>query len=274
MPRPTGPDAPGAPLPIALSIAGSDPTGGAGLQADLQVFRHLGVHGAGVVTALTVQDTARVHRVLPVFPTLVLEQLRTLIRDLPPRAVKVGMLGTDDVVRNALLGLAALPSDVPVVLDPVLRASDGSFLLERRAWPALQGLVARAELVTPNLEEARALTGCDTDTAAGVEAAGRALVEQQGAGAALVKGGHRAGAPDDCLVVRERHGVSVRWLPGERVDAGPVHGTGCALSAAVAARLALGDPLAEAVETARAAVRDALRAAARPGAGAALLVWS
>ena len=95
-------------LETALSIAGSDPTGGAGLQADLQVFRALGVHGAAVVTALTVQDSRKVHRVLPVFPSVVLDQLRVLLRDLAPRAVKVGMLANDDVVRNVILGLMEL----------------------------------------------------------------------------------------------------------------------------------------------------------------------
>jgi hydroxymethylpyrimidine/phosphomethylpyrimidine kinase len=98
---------------IALSIAGSDPTGGAGLQADLQVFRTMGVHGAGVVTALTIQDSARVHRVLPVFPNVVLDQLRVLLADLSPQAVKIGMLATDDVARNVELGLGALPATAP-----------------------------------------------------------------------------------------------------------------------------------------------------------------
>ena len=153
---------------VALSIAGSDPTGGAGLQADLQVFRSLGVHGAGVITALTVQDTVKVHQVLPAFPSVVLDQLRVLLADLRPHALKIGMLATDDVAINVELGLGVLDADgdvpVPIVIDPVLAASDGTSLLERRAWGTLERLIGRAALVTPNLPDAEALTGCDVST--------------------------------------------------------------------------------------------------------------
>jgi hydroxymethylpyrimidine kinase/phosphomethylpyrimidine kinase len=191
---------------VALSIAGSDPTGGAGLQADLQIFRALGVHGAAVVTALTVQDTGKVHQVLPVFPNVVLEQLRVLLDDVHPHAVKIGMLATDDVARNVELGLARLeaadPPRVPLVVDPVLAASDGTPLLERRAIASLEALIGRATLVTPNLPEAETLTGCDVSSREGTEAAGCALVSSLGAGAALVTGGHRDGPPDDLFVVR------------------------------------------------------------------------
>lgn len=262
---------------VALSIAGSDPTGGAGLQADLQVFRTLGVHGAGVVTALTVQDTARVHRVLPVFPNVVLEQLRVLLADLRPHAVKIGMLASDDVARNVELALAGLDAagqpPVPIVVDPVLAASDGTRLLERRAIPALERLVGRSALVTPNLPEAEALTGCDVSSQEGVEAAGCALVSSLGAGAALVTGGHRDGPPHDLLVLRHGGSQTLRWLEGERIAAGPVHGTGCALSSAVAARLARGDELPVAVERARRFVAKALEGAAGAGALARLLAY-
>ena len=131
-------------MKVALSIAGSDPTGGAGLQADLQVFRAMGVHGAGVVTAITVQDTAKVHQVLPAFPSVVLEQLRVLLKDLTPDAIKIGALVSDDVVRNVQLALAPLlpaSAGVPIVIDPVLAASDGTVLLERRAWGSLSGMI-------------------------------------------------------------------------------------------------------------------------------------
>src|SRR5258705_6355253 len=150
-------------MQTALTIAGSDPTGGAGLQADLQVFRALGVHGMGVVTALTVQDTSRVHEVVPVFPGGVVKQLRALLRSTPPDALKLGMLATDDVARNVELGLRELDARrrAPIVIDPVLAASDGTPLLERRAYGTLQDLIGRAHLVTPNLLEAAALTGID-----------------------------------------------------------------------------------------------------------------
>jgi hydroxymethylpyrimidine/phosphomethylpyrimidine kinase len=245
----------------ALSIAGSDPTGGAGLQADLQVFRALGVHGMGVVTALTIQDTARVHEVLPVFPSVVLQQLRVLLRDTPPEAVKLGALGSDDVARNVDLGLRELDPTrrTPIVVDPVLLASDGTPLLERRAWGTLGDLIGRASLVTPNLPEAEALTGNDVSTREGVEAAAAYLVNGLGAGAALVKGGHRDGAPDDLLALREGGSVTFHWLPGERLPGKDVHGTGCALASAITAHLARGAALPEAVERGRAFVLRALR---------------
>ncbi len=264
-------------MKVALSIAGSDPTGGAGLQADLQVFRALGVHGAGVVTALTVQDTAKVHQVLPAFPSVVLQQIRVLLRDLTPDAIKIGALASDDVVRNVQLALAPLLSPaagVPIVIDPVLWASDGTPLLERRALGALQSLIGSAALVTPNLQEAATLTDCDTSSDEGAEAAACALVSGLGARAALVKGGHRDGSPRDLLAQRDGGSVSLCWLEGERVAGGPFHGTGCVLSSAIAAQLALGAPLAAAVDRGRRFVADALRRAAGQGARARLLSYS
>lgn len=268
---------PSGPMRVALSIAGSDPSGGAGLQADLQVFRHFGLHGAGVVSALTVQDSGRVHQVLPVFPSVVLDQIRVLLRDVTPHAVKIGALASDDVVRSVLLGLADLPADVPLVIDPVLRASDGSFLLERRAWPALCSMFSRATLVTPNLEEARDLCERDPFSPAGAEEAARTLVLDMGASAVLLKGGHREGRPDDLLAIREgageTPGVELRWLEGTRVEGGPVHGTGCALASAIAAGLALGHDLANAVDQGRRFVAEAIRNAEAAGAGARFLVY-
>jgi hydroxymethylpyrimidine/phosphomethylpyrimidine kinase len=252
---------------VALTIAGSDPTGGAGLQADVQVFRALGVHGAGVVSALTVQDSGKVHQVLPVFPTVVLDQIRVLLADLQPHAVKIGMLATDDVARNVELGLLALdPSQAPpLVIDPVLKASDDTALLETRAIGTLERLIGMSALVTPNLPETAMLTGCDVSTQEGVEAAACALVSSLGAGAALVKGGHRDGPPDDLLVIRDGGSQTLHWMPGERLDVGAVHGTGCALSAAITAYLARGDTLLTAVERGRRYVIKALENSAEAG---------
>lgn len=260
---------------VALSIAGSDPTGGAGLQADLQVFRVLRVHGAGVITALTVQDTEKVHQVLPAFPNIVLDQIRILLRDITPDAVKLGMLASDDVARNVDLALYELDpaKRVPIVIDPVLTASDGTPLLERRAWGTLRDLIGRAALVTPNLPEAAALTDCDVSTREGVEAAASNLVTGLGAQAALVKGGHRDGPPDDLLALREGGSVSLHWLSGERVDAGPVHGTGCALAAAITAELAKGAALRDAVDAARRFVVASLHRAEARGKRARFLVY-
>jgi len=260
---------------VALAISGSDPTGGAGLQADLQVFRALGVHGAGVVTALTVQDSARVHEVLPVFPNVVLEQIRKLLADFTPDAVKLGMLASDDVARMVDLGLREFIDSSgrrpPIVLDPVLVASDGTRLLERRALGMLQDMIGLATLVTPNLDEAEMLTGCDVSTLKGAEVAAAALLEGLGAEAALVKGGHRDGPPDDLFAERSSGSVTLTWLPGERIDAGPVHGTGCALASAVAAELAKGRSLRDSIDDARRFVAAALRRAERRGKHASFL---
>jgi hydroxymethylpyrimidine/phosphomethylpyrimidine kinase len=228
-----------------------------------------------VVTALTVQDTAKVHQVLPAFPNVVLAQLRVLLRDLRPDAVKLGMLASDDVARNVALGLRELDGAPegrpPLVVDPVLAASDGTPLLERRAWGVLQDLIAQATLVTPNLAEAGALTGCDVSSDEGVEAAACALVAGLGAGAALVKGGHRTGAPRDLLAVRAGGSASLRWLEGERIERGPVHGTGCALAAAIAACLAQGETLDVAVDRGRRFVAEAIRRSDARGRHARLL---
>jgi hydroxymethylpyrimidine/phosphomethylpyrimidine kinase len=230
-----------------------------------------------VVTALTVQDTSKVHEVLPVFPSVVLNQLRRLLADFVPSAIKIGMLGSDDVLRSVALGLETVEFTAeelpPLVIDPVLLASDGQALLERRAWGSLPSLIERAALVTPNLHEAEALTGVDVSGDAGAEAAARFLVEEMGAEAALVKGGHREGDPNDLLARRGSGGATLEWLPGERIDAGRVHGTGCALSSAITAGLARGDDLPGAVARGREFVADALRRAERVGQGAALLVF-
>jgi hydroxymethylpyrimidine/phosphomethylpyrimidine kinase len=246
---------------LALTIAGSDPSGGAGLQLDLQVFALHGVHGMAVPTALTVQTTKGVFRSSPVFPSVVAEQISALLQDLRPQALKLGMLATDDIVLAVANALDRY--DVPRVVDPVFRASDGAFLLEQRALGNLvERLIRGAALVTPNLPEAEALTG-ETDP----ERAGRAFLEL-GAEAALVKGGHAAGPPDDYLVTRA--GASV-WLRGARSDVGPVHGTGCALSAAITARLARGESLEPAVRAAKDYVARAIAGSLALGKGARLL---
>jgi len=261
----------------ALSIAGSDPTGGAGLQADLQVFRSFGVHGGAVPTALTIQDGLRIRQVLPVFPSALLDMLRVTLDALRPAAVKIGMLGTDDVVRNVLLALAPFP-ELPVVIDPVLAASDGSALLERRAYPALRDLAFGRTLLTPNWPEAEILIGEALPRRRDGEAAARSLLEDLGLEGVLLKGGHLDGDADDLLVLRvgdRKQGEIVsKWLPGERIAGDPVHGTGCALSAAITAGLALGRPLEQAIVEARSFVRAAIAKARALDNGARILVHS
>jgi hydroxymethylpyrimidine/phosphomethylpyrimidine kinase len=247
---------PNAHTPVALSIAGSDPSGGAGIQLDLRVFAMHGVHGMAVPTALTVQNTREVRDSLPAFPSVVGDQLRFLLDDVRPDAIKIGALGTDDIAIVVARLLAGL--EVPRVVDPVLFAKDDSPLLERRAWGTLVDQVARgAELITPNRMEAEALTR-ESDP----ERAARALLDA-GARGVLVKGGHAAGEPDDFLLTAEK-GV---WIRGRRRRDEPVRGTGCALSSAIAARLAAGEPLERAVRGAKAWIERAIVAAFRPGKG-------
>jgi hydroxymethylpyrimidine/phosphomethylpyrimidine kinase len=213
-----------------------------------------------VATALNVQTTRGVHRTLPAFPNVVGQQLTLLLEDVRPDVIKVGMLATDDVLLR-VAGVLARYS-IPRVVDPILQASDGTWLLERRAWSNLADrLIAGAALVTPNRPEAEALTGSDDP-----EEAARALREI-GAEAALIKGGHADGPPDDFLLTRDG-GI---WIGGERRDVGPVHGTGCALSSAIAARLARGENLEEAVRGAKEFVARAIERSYSPGAGARLL---
>jgi len=258
----------------ALSIAGSDPTGGAGLQADLQVFHRFGVHGGAVPTALTIQDGLRVGQVLPVFPSSLLDMLRTTLDALRPSAIKIGMLGTDDAVRNTTLALGPFP-EIPVVIDPILLASDGSALLERRAYPALRDLAFRKTLLTPNWPEMETLMRDALPRRRDGEAAAKQLVEELELGGLLLKGGHLDGDADDLLVLREADGaIASEWLPGERIAGDPVHGTGCALSAAITAGLAQGRPLREAVVSARAFIREAIAGATTLPNGARLLALS
>jgi hydroxymethylpyrimidine/phosphomethylpyrimidine kinase len=265
-----------------LSIAGSDPTGGAGLQADLQVFNALGVHGAAVPSALTIQNGLRVRRVLPVFPSVLLETLRTTLDTVEPGAIKIGMLATDDIVRNVLLALAPLPP-VPVVIDPVLAASDGTPLLEKRAYAALRDLIHGRTLLTPNWPEAEILTNRSLERRRDAEDVVRELVLDLHLDGVLLKGGHRPDDADDLLVTRAQTPVDAReekdakleveWLAGERLPGDPVHGTGCALSAAIAAHLARGEALRDAVVKARAFVRRAIENAHSLGNGARILTF-
>jgi len=212
-----------------------------------------------VPTALTVQATTGVKRSLPVFPGAVREQLAALLADVRPHAIKVGMLATDDVLLAVADAIEA--SDIPRVVDPVLRASDGAWLLERRAFGNLcERLIRGALLVTPNRAEAELLTDL-SEPAAAADA-----FLTMGAHAVLIKGGHAEGAPDDLFATPQ--GSS--WLRGTRQPQSP-HGTGCALSSAIAARLARGEELGGAVAASKRWLERAIAGAVRIGRGRALL---
>ena len=245
-------------MKIALTIAGSDSGGGAGIQADLKTFHQFGVFGTSVVTAVTAQDTVGVRAWQAVPAELVTRQIDAVADDLPPAAVKSGMLGSALLVETVAAGIARrrLPS---YVLDPVMVATSGDRLLDRDAEQLIaRRLVPLAGLVTPNLDEAAILTGGDVRTPADMERAGRALLEL-GARAALVKGGHLAG--DQVVDVLVSDGT-VRRFSRPRLDTTSTHGTGCTLSAAITAGLAHGRPLERAVEDALDFVHRAIAAAA------------
>ena len=248
-------------MQIALTIAGSDSGGGAGIQADLKTFHQFGVFGTSVITAVTAQNTVGVRGWEALSVALVRQQIDAVADDLPPHAVKSGMLATAelvDAVADAVAGLR-LPN---YVLDPVMVATSGDRLLVREAEQRIaERLVPLATLVTPNLDEARILAEDEVRTVEQMERAGRALVKM-GAKAALVKGGHLEAADvADVLVTRD----GVRRFVHPRLATSSTHGTGCTLSAAVAAGLALGRPLERAVGDALDCVHRAMAAA--PGLG-------
>ncbi|MDP1847057.1 MAG: bifunctional hydroxymethylpyrimidine kinase/phosphomethylpyrimidine kinase [Solirubrobacteraceae bacterium] len=248
-------------VPVALSIAGSDSGGGAGIQADLKAFARAGVHGTTAITAITVQNTVAVLAVAAIDPAIITGQIRAVAEDLGIDAVKIGMLGDVATIETVARALDELPAGTPVVHDPVMVAESGSRLLELEAVDALRRLiVARATVITPNLAEARVLAD-DVDLD-GIELV-RAL-HALGPRNVVVTGGHRDTGTDLFF-----DGATLTELPGERHPDGAAHGSGCTHSATLAARLALGDePLAAARHArgvAAAAVRDGLR---ELGAGA------
>jgi hydroxymethylpyrimidine/phosphomethylpyrimidine kinase len=250
-------------MKIALTIAGSDSGGGAGIQADLKTFQQFGVFGTSVIVALTAQNTRQVRAVESVPENMVTEQLTALAEDLPPAALKTGMLAEAALVR--LVARAIRENGWgPLVVDPVMVASSGTRLLSTEAEEVVrEDLLPLAALVTPNLDEAAILTGRVVHDAPTMERAGSTLL-RFGAGAALVKGGHLSGPVlTDILVTPS----GIRRFTHPRIDTASVHGTGCTLSAAITAGLALGRPLERAVEDGLDFVHRAIAAAPGLGSG-------
>jgi hydroxymethylpyrimidine/phosphomethylpyrimidine kinase len=248
---------------IALTVAGSDSGGGAGIQADLKTFHQFGVFGTSVVTAVTAQNTLGVQAWEALPAALVARQIDALAADLPPLAVKSGMLGTADVAETVAAGLTRhrFPH---YVLDPVMVATSGDRLLAREAEDVIRRrLLPLAALVTPNLDEARILVEEEVRTPDAMERAGRALVKL-GARAALVKGGHLEGDEVVDVLVTDS---AARRFAHPRLDTTSTHGTGCTLSAAIAAGLALGRPLEQAVRDGLDFVHRAIAAAPLLGRG-------
>jgi hydroxymethylpyrimidine/phosphomethylpyrimidine kinase len=246
--------------PVALTIAGSDPSGGAGIQADLKTFHQFGVYGEAVVALLTVQNTVRVDRVECLPAGLVLEQLRAVLEDIPPAAAKTGALGNAEVVRA--VAQAADAFGFPLVVDPVMVSKHGLPLAAGEARSAIaEELLPRAYLATPNVPEAEALTGMKIADVDDMRRAAERICGM-GARAALVKGGHLAGTPVDILL---DEGGRFHEFSAPRIETRHTHGTGCTYSAAITAGLAWGQSLPAAVEAAKRFITEAIRT--NPGLG-------
>jgi len=248
-------------MKVALTIAGSDSGGGAGIQADLRTFAAHRVHGASAVTAVTAQNSVAVTDWAPVEPSLVLAQIEAVATDMPVAATKTGMLATEAIIRAVAEAAGRLDLG-PLVVDPVMVAKSGDRLLDAAAEQAYQALLPRAALLTPNLHEAEVLLGRPVRDLAAMRQAARDL-RALGPAAVLVKGGGLPGAPVDVFFDGER----LEEILAPRVDTRNVHGTGCTLSAAICARLALGAPLLEAVRRAKAWLTEALRRSYAVGKG-------
>jgi hydroxymethylpyrimidine/phosphomethylpyrimidine kinase len=251
-------------IPIALTIAGSDSSGGAGIQADLKTFAALGVYGASVITALTAQNTQGVSAIHQVPADFIAAQIDAVFSDLDVKAVKIGMVSHLAAIEAIVAGLDRWSPEY-LVLDPVMVATSGDRLLASDAINALQTkLIPRAGIITPNLPEAAALLGAPVAVGeADIEAQGRRLLAM-GCKAVLIKGGHGHGAESIDYLVREDGIVA---LAAPRVATRNTHGTGCSLSSAIAAGLAKGDDLETAVRHAKEWISAAIAAADRLDVG-------
>jgi hydroxymethylpyrimidine/phosphomethylpyrimidine kinase len=253
-------------IPTALTIAGSDSGGGAGIQADLKTFSAFRVFGMSALTAVTAQNSLGVQGVFNLPPEFVARQIDSVLSDFGADAVKIGMLSTASIVEAVAERLGAYRQE-RIVLDPVMIAKSGDPLLEPDARVALvRVMLPLAEVVTPNLHEAAALAGIPVETEADMEAAGRRILAL-GPRTVLVKGGHLKGSATDLLCT----GRGVTRFAAARLDSANTHGTGCTYAAAIAANLARGLALADAVREAKAYVTAAIREGWQPGRGVGTL---
>jgi hydroxymethylpyrimidine/phosphomethylpyrimidine kinase len=255
------------PPPVALTIAGSDSGGGAGIQMDLKVFSALGVFGACAITALTAQNTAGVQAACETPAEFVRSQIEAVLADLPVKAAKTGMLSSEVVVR-AVVEATGQGSSLPLVVDPVVVAKDGTHLLSEAGIAAVRDeLVPAAAIVTPNIPEAEALTGLRIASEEHLPAAA-AKLRDLGCTWVLIKGGH-LGGPEVVDLLLGPDGKQALTSP--RIPGGPFHGTGCALSAAITAHLARGRSIPDAVREARSFLQGLIENALALGKGALVL---
>lgn len=251
-------------IPIALTIAGSDPGGGAGIQADLKTFHQLGVYGTTAITLITIQNTRGMSLVQTLDTAIVDGQIDAVLADLPPLAAKTGALGTAEIIE----AVAARNLDFPLVVDPVMTGKHGT-LIDASARKALcELLIPRAALITPNLPEAVELTSRPVHNVDQMKEAARRIADL-GARAVLIKGGHLEGAgfEDQTVDLLWCEGVFTEF-PARRIHTRHTHGTGCTYSAAITAFLARGFPMPEAVTRAKRFIDEAIRTNPGLGAGA------
>lgn len=243
-------------IPVALTIAGSDSGGGAGLQADLKTFTALGVHGTSVVTCVTAQNPRHVTGIQPVHASLVRKQIEAVFAELPPVAAKTGMLYSREIIR-VVTEFFTKGKRPPLIVDPVMVATSGAVLLKPSAIRVLKSqLLPLAALVTPNLPEAEILVGRKLRTLEDLHEAAREIYERFGC-ATLVKGGHLPDVPAAMDVFHD--GRNSRLLVAARVRGVSTHGTGCTYSAAITALLARGEPLSRAVESGKRFITRAIQ---------------
>jgi hydroxymethylpyrimidine/phosphomethylpyrimidine kinase len=255
-------------LPIVLTVAGSDSSAGAGIGVDLRVFQALETYGTFVITAVTAQNTVGVRCAHSVPGETVTAQLESIFEDLPVAAIKTGMLGTRDVVSAVADFLDTLPEVPPLIVDPVWISESGTTLLPDDAWEVLiERILPRTELVTPNRQEAARLLGQNDITEGEIASAAKRIL-QLGARNVLIKGGHFEGGQAKDFVADRTQSYT---LSSPRRDLGRVHGTGCALSAAIAAERAKGQPLDTAIKTARDHLLEWLDQSSQLGQGARIL---
>jgi hydroxymethylpyrimidine/phosphomethylpyrimidine kinase len=256
-------------IPVALTIAGSDPSGGAGIQADLKTFHQLQVYGAAAISLITVQNTRGVSRVETLDPALISEQVAAVLEDLPTRAIKTGALGSAAIIESIARTLERKSRGCPLVIDPVMISTSGALLAENSAVSALERfLLPMATLITPNLEEATRLSDLSVKTPDQMRQAATRIAGAAGREdtlSVLIKGGHLEN--EDALDILFHRGVFTEFRSC-RISTGHTHGTGCTYSAAITALLARGFDLPEAVRRAKRFIDEAIRTNPGLGSGA------
>ncbi len=249
-------------MKTALTIAGSDSSGGAGIQADIKTMTANGVYAMSAITALTAQNTTGVYGIMEVTPEFLANQLDCIFTDIRPDAVKTGMVSSSALIEVIAQKLTQYKAE-NLVIDPVMVATSGAKLISDEAIETLKSkLLGLATLITPNIPEAQVLSGMDIRTAEDMERAAKAIYEAYGC-AVLCKGGHQLNDANDLLYSKE----GARWYQGRRIANPNTHGTGCTLSSAIASNLAKGCSLDEAVERAKAYISGALAAMLDLGKG-------